>query len=110
MSRTRQPPTEPGGGLGLCRSCRSDLGYPRRCRRLSNDLWELELRCPECDTVWRAQGSTRELEGFDRTLAAGRAVIERHLREIDRIDREQEITRFCRALDADAILPEDFAA
>jgi hypothetical protein len=60
--------------------------------------------------VWRAQGSTRELEGFDRTLAAGRAVIERHLREIDRIEREEEIKRFCCALDADAILPEDFAA
>jgi hypothetical protein len=110
MSQIRRPPTEPGGGLGLCRTCRSELGYPRRCRRLGNDLWELELRCPECDDVWRAQGSTREIEGFDRTLAAGRAVIERHLREIDRLEREAEIDRFSRALAADAILPEDFTS
>ena len=61
-------------------------------------------------TIWRAQGSTREIEGFDRTLAAGRAVIERHLREIDRLEREAEIDRFSRALAADAILPEDFTS
>jgi hypothetical protein len=35
-------------------------------------------------------------------------VIERHLREIDRLERESEIDRFARALAADAILPEDF--
>jgi hypothetical protein len=108
VSQIRHRPIEPGGGLGLCRTCRSELGYPRRCRRLGNDLWELELRCPECDAVWRAQGSTHEIEGFDRTLAAGRAVIERHLKEIDRLEREGEIDRFSRALAADAILPEDF--
>jgi hypothetical protein len=110
MGQMRRPPTEPGSGLGLCRTCRSELGYPRRCRRLGSDLWELELRCPECDEVWRAQGCTREIEGFDRTLAAGRSVIERHLREIDRLEREDEIARFTRALAVDAILPEDFTA
>ena len=103
----RRPPTDPGAGLGLCRTCRSELGYPRRCRRLGSDLWELELRCPVRRRLAR-QGSTREIEGFDKTLAAGRSVIERHLREIDRLEREGEIDRFARALAADAILPEDF--
>jgi hypothetical protein len=110
MGQMRRPPTDPGAGLGLCRTCRSELGYPRRCRRLGSDLWELELRCPECDAVWRAQGSTGQIESFDRTLAAGRSVIERHLREIDRLERETEIDRFARALAADAILPEDFTS
>src|SRR3979411_2004224 len=90
MSQMRRPPADPGAGLGLCRTCRSELGYPRRCRRLGNDLWELELRCPECDAVWRAQGSTREIEGFDKTLAAGRSGIKRPLPEIDRVARGGE--------------------
>src|SRR4051812_49499994 len=84
MGQMRRPPTDPGAGLGLCRTCRSELGYPRRCRRLSTDLWELELRCPECDAVWRAQGSTREIENFDKTLAAGRSGVARHPRGVDR--------------------------
>src|SRR4051812_49946692 len=96
MGQMRRPPTDPGAGLGLCRTCRSELGYPRRCRRLSTDLWELELRCPECDAVWRAQGSTREIENFDKTLAAGRSGVERDLREIDRLRRGGGVGRFPR--------------
>jgi hypothetical protein len=107
---TMPTPTPSGRGLEACPDCASGLVYPIDWHEADSGNWELELRCPECDDVWRAQGCTREIEGFDRTLAAGRSVIERHLREIDRLEREDEIDRFTRALAADAILPEDFTA
>ena len=35
-------------------------------------------------------------------------MLEQHLQEIERLEREAEIERFAHALAADAILPEDF--
>lgn len=108
MTVRPQPPTEPEG-LERCRRCPSRLVYPLRCRRLGRDLWQLELRCPDCGRVWRERRSTAEVRGFDRQLAASRELLQGHLREIERIEREAEIARFAAALAVDAILPEDFA-
>ncbi len=70
----------------------------------------MRLRCPDCARVWSESVVIGELERLDRELAAGRQVLVEHLREIERIEREAEIDRFASALEADAILPEDFAA
>jgi hypothetical protein len=75
---------------------------------VGDDLWQLELRCPDCSKVWRVRRSTAVVKGFDKALSAGRKVLEDHLHEIERIEREAEIERFTSALAADAILPEDF--
>jgi len=101
-------PAQPGDGLERCRSCRSNLVYPLSWRRVGDDLWSLRLRCPECGRTWREKRSTAEVKGFDRALSAGREVLEQHLQEIERLEREAEIDRFAHALAADAILPEDF--
>jgi hypothetical protein len=83
--------------------------YPLRWRRVGPDAWQLDLRCPDCGSVWRERRSTAEVRGLDRKLTEGREVLLGHLREIERIEREGEIDRFTAALAADAILPEDFA-
>ena len=50
----------------------------------------------------------RPVRRLDEVLRAGRGVIERHLAEIERIEREQQVQSFVSALRAGAILPEDF--
>jgi hypothetical protein len=108
VAARKTPPTEPEE-LDRCRSCPSRLVYPLRCRRLGRDVWQLELRCPDCGAVWKDKRSTSEVRGFDKALAASREALLGHLQEIERIEREDEIERFCSALEVDAILPEDFA-
>jgi hypothetical protein len=104
----RQPKALSKDGLERCRTCASPLVYPVRWRRVGSDAWQLDLRCPDCDEVWRERRSTAEVRRLDRSLAAGRDVLMKHLREIERIERETEIDRFTAALAVDAILPEDF--
>ena len=47
---------------------------------------------------------------FDRVLTEARANLERHLEEIERLDLLERIEGFVSALDADAVLPEDFGS
>ena len=108
MSQIRRPPTEPGGGLGLCRTCRSELGYPRRCRRLGNDLWELELRCPECEWSDRAEYDQNTVERYDGALNDATDQLIESLETLTRENMEAEIERFVSALSADHIVPFDF--
>src|SRR4051812_13616030 len=88
------PTTADPKELERCRACPSRLVYPLRWRRVGEDSWQLELRCPDCGAVWRERRSTSEVKGFDRALSAGREVLLGHLREIERIEREGEIDRF----------------
>src|SRR3954468_13724688 len=104
----KQRRIEPEEGLERCRSCPSRLVYPLRWRRIGEDWWQLDLRCPDCDDIWRERCSTSTVKLFDKTLGRGREVLVSHLREIERIEREDEISRFVLALAADAILPFDF--
>ena len=105
-SRPRKP--ESREGLECCTLCPSRLAYPVRCRRVGADKWDVDVRCPDCLQVVSSHGTTAELRRLDRALRAGRRVLQDHLREIERLEREAEIARFVEALAADAILPEDF--
>src|SRR3954465_14830553 len=101
----KQRRIEPEEGLERCRSCPSRLVYPLRWRRIGEDWWQLDLRCPECHDVWRERCSTSTVKLFDKELSRGRELLVSHLREIERLEREAEIDRFAAALAADAILP-----
>jgi hypothetical protein len=72
------------------------------------DVWQIDLRCPECRSSWREIVPTAAVRRLDDVLRAGRGVIERHLEEIERIEREEQLRSFVSALRAGAILPEDF--
>ena len=104
----RRPPTDPGAGLGLCRTCRSELGYPRRCRRLGTDLWELELRCPECESRREGVFEQAAVERLDDELDRGSGALLGDLRRMTHANMSEEIEFFIRALDADVITPSDF--
>jgi len=72
------------------------------------DVWEIELRCPDCGHDWREVVPTPAMRRFDDVLKRGRATIESYLDEIERIEMLQRVEAFIIALDADAIAPEDF--
>lgn len=94
--------------LERCPRCASLLVQPLRWRRLHADRWELHFRCPDCDERWSDHAPTAAVRRLDDVLCAGRAVLERHLAAIERIERDETVAAFVAALDADAILPEDF--
>lgn len=94
--------------LERCIGCPSLLVHPTRWQRLEPDVWQIDLRCPECRRSWREVVPTAAVRRLDEVLRAGRGLIEKHLEEIERIEREEQVESFVEALRADAILPEDF--
>ncbi len=98
----------PEAMLECCRACTSLLAHPVRWRRLAPDVWEIELRCPDCEHAWREVVPTAAMRRFDEVLREGRAVIERYLGEIERIGLVERAEAFIAALAAGAIFPEDF--
>jgi hypothetical protein len=98
----------PEAMLECCRACCSQLAHPLRWRRIVSDVWEIDLRCPDCAHVWREVVPTPAMRRFDRVLKEGRAELERHLDEIERIGLMERTDAFIAALAVDAILPEDF--
>ena len=94
--------------LHVCGSCESDLVYPIEWQEAGPTHWEVELRCPNCE--WAGTGVFEQdlVERFDEELDRGTEALVRDLKQLTRANMEEEIERFKSALDADAILPEDF--
>ncbi len=98
----------PDDELDLCAACGSHLVHPVRWRRLAEPIWELVLRCPDCEQVTTERAPDGVVRRFDASLREARALIEAHVDEIERIEREHAIVAFARALEAGAITPDDF--
>jgi hypothetical protein len=66
------------------------------------------LRCPSCE--WSELGvyDQATVDRFDETLDNGTESLVRDLRRLVQANMEEEAQRFAKALNADAILPEDF--
>ena len=94
--------------LSICPECDRDLVYPRDWEETSATHWEVELRCPNCE--WSEVGTFDQatVDRFDEQLDIGTEILIRDLKRLQQANMEHEIDVFTRALDADAILPEDF--
>jgi hypothetical protein len=94
--------------LHVCPECDRDLVYPVEWQEASATHWEVLLRCPNCE--WNELGvyDQATVDRFDETLDNGTEVLVRDLRRLVQANMEEEAERFAAALDADAILPEDF--
>jgi hypothetical protein len=66
------------------------------------------LECPNCS--WRGAGEFDQeiVDDLEDQLDLGTKALVRDLRRLVRANMEDEIERFVRALDADAVLPMDF--
>ena len=107
---TNGPTTSPAhvADLHICPECDRDLVYPVDWEEASVTHWEVELRCPNCE--WNEVGTYDQttVDRFDEQLDAGTEALVKDLRRLVQSNMEAEAERFAAALDANAILPEDF--
>lgn len=108
MARRYRLTGGPEAMLECCRACASLLAHPVRWRRVAADVWEIDLRCPDCGHAWGEVVPTPAMRRFDDVLKQGRAEIECYLREIERVDLLERADAFIAALEAGEIVPDDF--
>ena len=94
--------------LHVCPECDRDLVYPMDWEEASVTHWEVVLRCPNCEWTEAGKFDQATVERFDDVLDLGTEALARDLRRLVQANMEEEATRFAAALEADAILPEDF--
>jgi hypothetical protein len=94
--------------LHVCRECSSDLVYPTEWEEAGPECWRVSLRCPNCE--WTAAGVFPQdlVDHFDEKLDEGTEQVVGDLKRLMHANMSEEIDRFAAALDADALLPEDF--
>ena len=94
--------------IELCPACGGDRVHPLDWHEVSDMRWQLVVRCPDCR--WRTSDvfEQPEVERYDDVLAAD---TDRLIEVLDRVTREnmtEQLERFRRALEHDAIEPMDF--
>ena len=94
--------------LHICPECDRDLVYPVEWEEVSETHWEVLLRCPNCEWTEIDRFDQTTVDRFDRQLDDGTEILLRDLKRLEQANMEEEIVRFAKALDAGAILPEDF--
>ena len=94
--------------LHLCPCCDRDLVYPVEWEEVSPTHWEVLLRCPNCEWSEIDTFDQPTVDRFDEQLDVGTETLLRDLKRLQQANMEDEIERFVRAVNANAILPEDF--
>jgi hypothetical protein len=102
------PPAEPHQDLHLCLGCDSELVYPAEWEEAGPDNWSVLLHCPNCDLHREGVFCQDTVEAFDEELDRGADVLAGDYKRLMRANMAEEIERFVGALNAGAILPEDF--
>ena len=100
--------SEPEQDLHLCPGCSSPLVYPTSWEEAGHESWRVALRCPECELAREGVFSQATVDAFDEQLEEGTDALTADLRSLGRANMSDEIERFAAALEAGAILPEDF--
>ena len=94
--------------LHVCVDCASELVYPIAWEEAGPENWRVSLRCPNCE--WAATGifSQDLVDAFDEILDEGTEQVVSDLKQLMHANMSEEIERFVSALEAEALLPEDF--
>jgi hypothetical protein len=101
-------PAAPHTELHICAECASDLVYPSEWEEAGPENWRVSLRCPNCE--WTATGIFSQdcVDTFDERLDEGTEQLVSDLKQLMHANMSEEIERFVAALEAEALLPEDF--
>ncbi len=94
--------------LHVCPDCACELVYPVRWDEAGPEHWTVTLRCPACEWLEMDVFHQDLVDMFDEELDRGTHALVRDLKELVRANMAEEIDRFSSALEADALLPEDF--
>jgi hypothetical protein len=100
--------TRPSRELHVCPECDAELVYPIHWEEAGPESWRVELRCPNCE--WSGVGVFPQnlVDDFDERLDEGTEQLVSDLKQLMHANMSEEIERFVVALDAEALLPEDF--
>jgi hypothetical protein len=101
-------PAEVHQDLHVCIDCASELVYPVQWDEAGPENWNVLLHCPNCDVYREGVFTQDNVEEFDEELDRGGDALARDYKRLMRANMAEEIERFVGALEADAILPEDF--
>jgi hypothetical protein len=102
------PVAEPDQELHICYECHSPLVYPVEWEEAGPENWRVILQCPNCTLMREGVFSQETVESFDEELDRGADALARDYRRLMRANMVEEIDRFAAALEAGAVLPEDF--
>ena len=102
------PPAEPSQNLHVCVECASELVYPVQWEEAGPENWSVLLQCPNCEVFREGVFTQDNVELFDEELDRGADALARDYKRLMRANMADEIERFAGALEAGAILPEDF--
>lgn len=94
--------------LQCCAACGGGLVHPTGWAPVGGNAWELTLRCPDCEHVRTGVFPGPVVARFDDDLDRGVDAMLHDLRRLVHANMEEDVERFCRALHAGAVLPEDF--
>lgn len=103
------PPAEEHQELHVCVECSSELVYPVEWEESGPENWSVLLHCPNCDVYREGVFSQDTVETFDEELDRGADSLARDYKRLMHANMADEIDRFVGALNAGAILAEDFA-
>ena len=98
----------PVRALKECPRCDGDLVYPVEWEEVSPTHWEVLLRCPNCERSEVGRFDQATVDRFDEHLEIGTDLLRGDLRRLQQANMAEQIEQFARALETDAILPEDF--
>lgn len=104
----QDPPAEPYQDLHVCIECSSELVYPVHWDEAGPENWTVLLHCPNCDVYREGVFKQDNVEVFDEELDRAGDALARDYKRLVRANIADEIDRFVGALEANAILPEDF--
>jgi hypothetical protein len=96
------------GDLHVCPNCGSVLVQPVARTEPRRGLWDVTLRCPECERFLEARCDAAALRRYEQELERGLATLRRDMDEYARLSFEEDVARFVAALQSDAIMPMDF--
>jgi hypothetical protein len=102
------PSAQPQQDLHVCVECDSELVYPVQWDEAGPENWSVLLHCPNCDVHREGVFTQENVELFDEELDRGADALARDYKRLMRANMADEIERFVGALEAGAIVPEDF--
>jgi hypothetical protein len=96
------------GSVPPCSSCGSRLLHTTERRETDSALWEVQLRCSDCERRQASYYTRSELEHLDQELGRAASEIKTELGRLEVLRMEEWIALFRHALDLGLIGADDF--
>lgn len=95
--------------MRICVTCAGAMVYPTLWRpTITDGMWFVALRCPDCGATRHGFADEAEFERLERAVNAGYAALEEALEALTGERMLHDCERLIGAINAGAILPEDF--